>query len=89
MILAIYYYFAVPALSIYKISFWVLLIFVLGVVFVCTLDFSVENLDVKNVGTNVTTPVSKYIGFGVIGCLAVIIIGGIISSTLINSSKYA
>lgn len=89
LILAIYYYFAVPALSIYKISFWVLLIFVLGVVFVCTLDFSVENLDVKNVGTNVTTPVSKYIGFGVIGCLAVIIIGGIISSTLINSSKYA
>ena len=89
LILAIYYYFAVPALSIYKISFWVLLIFILGAVFVCTLDFSVENLDIKNMGTNVTTPISKYIGFGVIGCLAVIIIGGILSSTLINSSKYA
>lgn len=91
LIEAIYYYFAVPSLSIYKVSFWFWLIFTLVGIFVCTLNFKAAtvNLAIQKGELEEITPLSKGIGIAIIACVAVIIIGGFLSSKIVNASKYA
>lgn len=91
LIEAIYYYFAVPSLSIYKVSFWFWLIFTLAGIFVCTLNFKAAtvNLAIQKGELEEITPLSKGIGIAIIACVAVIIIGGFLSSKIVNASKYA
>lgn len=91
LIEAIYYYFAVPSLSIYKVSFWFWLIFTLAGIFVCTLNFKAAtvNLAIQKGELEEITPLSKGIGIAIIACVVVIIIGGFLSSKIVNASKYA
>ena len=91
LIEAIYYYFAVPSLSIYKVSFWFWLIFTLVGIFVCTLNFKAAtvNLAIQKGELEEITPLSKGIGIAIIACVVVIIIGGFLSSKIVNASKYA
>ncbi|MBQ8412362.1 MAG: hypothetical protein IJX12_01980 [Lachnospiraceae bacterium] len=88
---ALFYYFAVPALSIYKVSFWFWLIFTLVGLFVCSLNFKATtvNLAIQKGELEEITPVSKGIGIAIGACALVLVVGGFLSSKIVNASKYA
>lgn len=81
LIEAAYFYFAVPCLSIYMISFWIWLIITIIGIIICVPSVKYEK--------GATTLLSKILGIGIIACLAVIIVGTFLSSKLVNASKYA
>lgn len=88
---AIFYYFATPAINIHKPGFWTWVIVTLGLIYVCSLDFTAERIfisDKKNESLGFT-PISKYILYLMAACVLVLVIGGIVSSKLIMASKYA
>ena len=88
---AIFYYFATPAINIHKPGFWMWVIVTLGLIYVCSLDFTAERIfisDKKNESLGFT-PISKYILYLMAACVLVLLIGGIVSSKLIMASKYA
>lgn len=88
---AIFYYFATPAINIHKPGFWMWVIVTLGLIYVCSLDFTAERIfisDKKNESLGFT-PISKYILYLMAACVLVLVIGGIVSSKLIMASKYA
>ena len=88
---AIFYYFVTPAINIHKVGFWIWMIFTLGLLYVCSLDFTAERIfisDKKNESLGFT-PVSKYILYIAVACMLVLIIGGVASSKLFMASKYA
>ncbi len=91
IIVGLYYYFMVPALCIYNGSFWWGLIVLLGGIFVCTLDFSANGITIskKAKSSEGFTPVSKWIGIAMAACFAVLLVGGFLSSKIVNASKYA
>lgn len=88
---AIFYYFATPAINIHKPGFWTWVIVTLGLIYVCSLDFTAERIfisDKKNESLGFTS-MSKYILYLMAACVLVLLIGGIVSSKLIMASKYA
>lgn len=88
---AIFYYFATPAINIHKPGFWTWVIVTLGLIYVCSLDFTAERIfisDKKNESLGFTS-MSKYILYLMVACVLVLLIGGIVSSKLIMASKYA
>ena len=85
----IFYYLAVPAINIHTVGFWVWLIVTLLGLGICTLDFYAPTVEISGEKSSGTTPVTKYIGIGIVVCLAVFIIGGLISTPIFNASKYA
>ena len=88
---AIAYYFIVPSFSIHRASFWVRMIVTLVGISICTMDFSANNINIssKKDESEGFTTVSGIAGIIAIICMAVLIIGGIISTPLFNASKYA
>ncbi len=85
----IFYYLAVPAINIHTVGFWVWLIVTLFGLGICTLDFYAPTVEISGEKSSGTTPVTKYFGIGIVVCLAVFIIGGLISTPIFNASKYA
>lgn len=86
----IYYYFAVPAISIYKVSFWIWMIITFACIFFVTMDFSLETKGKNKKEKDNRLPVYSIILAGITGlCLIVVVIGGFLSSRLVSSSKYA
>lgn len=88
---AVYYYFVTPTINIHTTGFWMWMIITLFAIGFCTMDFSAGNMHFSGSrGTfSVTTPITKYIGIAVAICAAVLFIGGIFSSPVFMSSKYA
>ena len=92
LIEAIAYYFIVPSLNIHTVSFWVWFIFTLFGLLICSLDFNAASSEIKMKPAeklDETTPVSKVIIVVMIASVVIVIIGGIISSPLFMSDKYA
>ncbi len=92
LIEAIAYYFIVPSLNIHTVSFWVWFIFTLFGLLICSLDFNAASSEIKMKPAEKlddTTPVSKVIIVVMIASVVIVIIGGIISSPLFMSDKYA
>lgn len=87
----IFYYFATPAINIHKPGFWMWIIITLGLIYVCSLDFTAEAIYISKKKNEALghTPASKYILYVMAACVLVLIIGGIASSKLLMSSKYA
>lgn len=88
---AIFYYLVTPAINIHTVGFWIWMIFTLGLLYVCSFDFTAERIfisDKKNESLGFT-PVSKYILYIAAACMLVLIIGGVASSKLFMASKYA
>lgn len=88
---AVFYYFATPAINIHRPGFWVWLAITLAAICVCSLDVTESQIVelAHNKKVDGVTPVAKYTFFGAIGCFAVIIIGGIVSSKIFMASKYS
>lgn len=88
---AVYYYFAVPTINIHKVSFWFWLMFTFVGLFVCTLNFKATtvNLAIQRGELEEITPLSKGLGIAAIASILVLIVGGILSSKMVNASKYA
>lgn len=88
---AVFYYFATPAINIHRPGFWLWVAITLAAICICSLDITeseiVELAHKKKVEG--VTSVAKYTFFAAIGCIAVIILGSIISSKLFMASKYA
>ncbi len=92
LIEAIAYYFIVPSLNIHTVSFWVWFIFTLFGLLICSLDFNAASAEIKMKPAEKlddVTPVSKVIMVVMIASVVIVIIGGIISSPLFMSDKYA
>lgn len=88
---AVFYYFATPAINIHKPGFWTWIIVTLGLIYVCSLDFTAERIyisDKKNESLGFT-PLSKYILYMMAACVLVLIVGGFASSKLFMASRYA
>lgn len=88
---AIFYYLVTPAINIHTVGFWIWMIFTLGLLYVCSFDFTAERIfisDKKNESLGFT-PVTKYILYIAVACILVLIIGGVASSKLFMASKYA
>ena len=85
------YYFVTPAINIHVKGFWTWIAVTLAALIFCTFDFRAERIfkldrNAKTEGFTSGTKVFAIL-FGV--CFGVIIIGGIVSSKLVNASKYA
>ncbi len=87
----IFYYFATPAINIHKPGFWMWIIITLGLIYVCSLDFTAERIFISNKKNESLgfTPMSKYVLYMAAACILALIIGGITSSKLFMASKYA
>ncbi|MGN0394749.1 MAG: hypothetical protein ACI4EF_05255, partial [Coprococcus sp.] len=78
---AIFYYVAFPSINIHNGTFWIWIIITLTAIIICMMDFNVKEIK--------SNKVTKY-GFTLVGILIIaVIVGGIISSPLFMSSKYA
>lgn len=89
-IMAIYYYFVFPAITPINIGFWGSIIGTTGV-FVITysiIDFTTSKVKVVNKQVKLDA-VEKGCIFVICACLAVMLVGGIISSKLFRSKTYA
>lgn len=91
LICGLFYYFVTPSLNIHTTGFWVILVILLAGIFVCTLDFNASNLVIssKKGYSQGVTRVSRWIGILAVVCIAVPIVGGIISSPIFRASTYA
>lgn len=83
---AIFYYFAAPTVNIHTAGFWVWLIISLAAFSLCTLDFSAEKIHGDE---EVTTGATGVVGILTLVCVGILLIGGIISTPMFMSSKYA
>ncbi len=87
----IFYYFATPAINVHKPGFWMWIIITLGLIYVCSLDFTAERVFISNKKNESLgfTSISKYVLYMAAACILALIIGGIASSKLFMASKYA
>lgn len=87
---AVFYYFVTPAINIHTGGFWLWLIVTLGALALCTLDFNANGIFISGSGkTEGVTGVSKIFGILIPVCFAVLLIGGLISTPMFMSSRYA
>ena len=94
MVLAVYYYFTLPAINIHSAGTWMCLLFLVAVI-TAVLAFRKYKKDYKNSSIPIT-PVELVksmkilkVGIGLfVLILAIYIVGSILSSPIVNASKY-
>lgn len=86
VVAAVLFYICIPALSIYSLSFWGILILVLLMGMLSTMSYKTDH---RNMMTMDNTALSKIFMVGAIAATVISAIGGITSMKLFSASKYA